>query len=92
VNNTTRPDKAPPPTRTPKYTFGQTLEGQHGFVGRVDAMYADLYAAQDCFAVPEGWWDQLEKRPSTKDQIFYSLIAMDGEGAVLAGEAEARPR
>ena len=94
-----RPGPVPhvPPTRQPKWGFGQTLRARNaggrdpsgppeGFVGRVDTIYADYWAALDVFIVPPGWFEMQNVKPLTKDQIFYGLTALDGSGAILAGE------
>ncbi len=83
-----RPTKHVPPVRTPRWGFGVTLRDPHRFVGRVDAIYADYWSALDFGAVSPGWFEGLTIPMSTKDQIFYSLIALDGDGVVLVGEAE----
>jgi len=76
-----------PPLRTPRYMFGQVLK-RGDFTGRIDTIFADYWAALDGFCVPPGWFEEQEEPPETKDQVFYGLIAMDGEGAILAGERD----
>ena len=79
------------PKRTAKYTFGDVLEG-NDFVGVVDTIYADYWAVLDCFVVKPGWFEGLENPPSTKDQVFYGINALDGKGAVLIAEELAKKR
>jgi len=85
----TRPSDEPhiPPTRVPKYSFGDVLRCAD-FVGRVDSIYADYWSALACGIVPAGWFEMQNRRPSTKDQVFYGLVALNGYGAILAGEME----
>lgn len=90
-----RPTKHVPPTRTPRFSFGQTLRadtsrGDDGspFVGRVDAIYADYWSCLGSGIVSPGWFEVQERPPSTPDQCFYSLVELDGIGAVVAGERE----
>lgn len=87
----TRPPTASIARRRPKYALGDLLVSQHEFLGFVDVIYADLYAAMDAFAVDENWWDVQTIKPSSKDQIFYGLAAPNGKGAVLCGELDVRP-
>ena len=77
-----------PPTRTARYTFGQVLE-RGDFRGRISSIYADYWAALEALAVPSGWFEMQSKPISTKDQIFYGVIAMNGFGAALFGENDA---
>ncbi len=83
----------PPPARTPRFGFGVRLKSPRhpGFVWVIDAIYVDFHAARDAFVVPENWWAIQINPPSTKDQIFYSLISQDGRGAVLIGENDLEP-
>ena len=76
-----------PPRRKPIHGFGDVIRWGD-FVGRIDAIYADYWSALDSFIVSADWFEQQENPPSTKDQIFYSLIAMDGNGSVLVGEQD----
>jgi len=82
--------------RFPKYPLGCTLRIRE-YVGIVDAIYADYNAALMCGAVTHGWFEAQEDPPSSRDQIFYSIIVVrrsgDNQmgvllatGAVLAGE------
>lgn len=80
---------SPPPRRTPKWGFGQTLRDKYGFVGRVDSMYADYYAATYCFVIPPDWFQAQQTTPSTKDQVFYGIVGLDGIGTSLVGENDA---
>lgn len=84
-----RPTGHRPPVRKAKYGLGDSLRTHHGFVGAVDVIYVDYWAAVNSFAVSEGWFECQEKQHSTKDQVFYSLVAFDGHGNVLVGEAAA---
>ena len=84
-----RPGSPRPPVRTPRWNFGATLRSQHGFVGAVDSIYADYWSARCCGIVPAKWFEDQRIPPSTKDQVFYGLVALDGVGAVLVGEREA---
>ncbi len=80
------------PKRTAKYTFGDVLEATD-FIGVVDSIYADYWAALDCFVIQPGWFEQLESPPSTKDQVFYGLNALDGEsGSIVVGEDAVQKR
>lgn len=79
-----------PPTRTPCYDFGQSLRDRYGFVGRVEAIFADYWAAMDAGVAMPGWFEVQARPPSTKDQVFYALVDATGDGAVLVGEHEAR--
>jgi len=85
-----RPNGPVPPSRTPKHSFGDVLRSHHDFVGAVDSIYADYYAARCSGIVPKGWFELQTKQPSTKDQIFYGLVALNGVGAVLVGENEVK--
>lgn len=89
MSDSRRPSGPAPQKRVNKHSIGDQLGDPYGFVGVVDAIYADYYAARCNGVVSEGWFDSQEKPPSTKDQVFYSLVAQDGEGAVLVGEGEA---
>ncbi len=73
----------------PKYEFGQILRDEHGFVGRVNAMYENYASVVNSFCVPPEWFEMQTKPPSTKSQIFYSIVALDGRGEVLVGENDA---
>ncbi len=87
----TRPPNTPIVRRRPKYALGDLLTTKHEFLGFVDVIYADLYAAMDAFAVDEGWWDALTIKPSSKDQVFYGLAAPSGKGGTLSGELDVKP-
>lgn len=89
--SSTRPPNTPIMRRRPKYALGDLLVNQHDFIGHVDVIYADLYAAMDDFAVDENWWDIQTIKPSSKDQVFYGLAAPDGKGAAISGELDVRP-
>lgn len=52
------------------------------FIGRIDAVYADYWAAIEAGAVEEGWFEDLDSPPSTKDQVFYSVVGAT-QGAIL---------
>lgn len=89
-HNGTRPSGSPTPGRkTPRFMIGDTLRTHHDFVGYVDAIYGDVWAAIDSGVIGLDWPVVQEKPPSSLDQIFYSLVALNGLGAVLVGEAEA---
>lgn len=71
------------PHRVPKYAFGEVLVTRSGFRGFVNRMFVDFEAVLSAGLVSENWFEIQNVPPSTKDQIFYSLV---GDGAVLAGE------
>lgn len=78
--------------RFPKYPLGCFLK-KDGCLGIVDAIYSDYTAAVNSFIIPPNWFEQQVKPPSSRDQIFYSIIVVeerDGTvyavGAILAGE------
>lgn len=88
----------PPPVpvflmRFPKYPLGCRLrEGER--IGIVDSIYADYRAAMNSNIIGYGWLEAQGKKPSSTDQIFYSLIVIEKTaddrevvgGAILAGE------
>lgn len=89
----------PPPVpdilrRFPKYPLGCRLRNADGKVGLVDSIYADYRAALNSNIIGFGWLEAQGKKPTSTDQIFYSLIMIekgpDGaefiSGAILAGE------
>lgn len=76
------------PRRRARHGFGDTLVDRYGFRGQVDAIYADYDAAVSTGIVPSEWFDMQEIPPSTRDQVFYSLVGPGG--AVLVGELDAR--
>lgn len=84
-----RPSGPTPPKQENLYRLGDTLKTHHDFVGVVDAIYADYWAARNSNVISQGWFDLQEKKPCAKDQVFYSLVDRNGHGAVLIGEAEA---
>ena len=85
-----RPGGSPiPPVRSPRHGFGVVLKHPSGFKGGVDAIYGDYYAAVTSFAVPPGWFDAQTFKPVTRDQVYYPIVALNGEGAALVGEHEA---
>lgn len=86
-----RPTQHLVPKRRPYHGFGDVLRTATGFVGRVDAIFADYWAALDSGLITEGWFEAQRQPIATKDQIFYGLIAVDGVGAVLAAEFEVAP-
>ena len=79
-----------PPARTAVYSFGQSLRDGYGFVGRVEAIFADYWAAMDAGVAMPGWFEVQARPPSTKDQVFYAIVDPSGDGAALVGENEAR--
>jgi hypothetical protein len=96
-----RPGPQPhvPPKSVPKFALGAMLRAKTAidpeynggcpFVGRVEAIFADYWAARDVGVVRKGWFAVQKHKPKTKDQPFYSLVAIDGVGAVLVGETDA---
>jgi hypothetical protein len=80
--------KAKIPKRSPKYNFGDVLVSKRGFRGRVNMMFANYEAILSAGVVSGNWFDIQEIPPSTKDQVFYSLV---GDGAALAGELDVYP-
>ena len=85
-----RPNGVRIPTRTPRWSFGARLVTRHDFVGVVDCIYVDYYAARGSNAVGQGWFEAQDLPPSTKNQIFYSLVGDNNSGAVLSGEQDIR--
>ena len=83
-----RPSGPRPPKRNPRWSFGVTLRNRHGFVGAVDSIFVDYWSARCSGIIPKDWFEMQEIKPSTKDQVYYGLVALDGVGAVLSGEAE----
>lgn len=88
----------PPPVpdlikRFPKYPLGCRLKIRE-HVGIVDAIFADIRAAQNCNLIGFNWIDQQIHPPSSTDQVFYSIITIKGgpdgseyiAGSILAGE------
>lgn len=72
--------------RVPKFRLGQEVSGR-GYVGVIDAVYANLNAAVDSLIIPEGWYEMQEVPPKTpKTGFWYSVILK--EGAVLLGEED----
>jgi len=78
-----------PPMRVPTYSFGQSLRDRYGFVGRVESIYADYWAALDAGVIPPAWFEVQARQPSTKDQVFYAITDPTGQEAMLVGENEA---
>jgi len=88
----------PPPVpvfliRFPKFPLGCRLkEGDR--IGIVDAIYADYRAATNSSLIGFRWLEAHGKKPSSTDQVFYSLImiekTLDGKevigGMMMAGE------
>lgn len=85
-----RPSGPVPPWRPSKFSLGAKLITHHEFVGYVDAIYVDYWAARCSNVIPVGWFEVQDLPPSTKDQVFYSLVGEGGQGAVLIGESEAQ--
>jgi len=73
------------PQCAPKYNFGDVLVSQRGFRGRVNMIFANYDAVLSAGIVSENWLKIQEVPPSTKDQVFYSLV---GDGAILVGEKD----
>lgn len=79
--------------KVPKYALGQVvLEPRFGFLGAIDAIYADLDAAVDAKVIPNAkeFLDFFEHRPRTpKNGIWYTVVI--GDGAELCGEKDIAP-
>ena len=88
---TTREDPYRPPTRSPLFSFGRRLRDKHGQVGRVTQAYADFdaVAASNSVGKGEDWWRIQTIPPSTRDQVFYSILSEDGKGESIVGERDA---
>lgn len=75
--------------KRPKFGLGQVVIDVHGDVAAIDAIYADLRAAEDAGVIDSAWLRTQQKRPRTpKTGIWYSLVF--GHGAGLAGELDLR--
>ena len=72
----------------PRYAFGDTLADHGNFRGVVDAIFRNFASAVECGIVDDSWWDEQAVKPSTRNQIFYSITG--SRGAVLIGENDAR--
>lgn len=73
--------------RHPKYMLGEIVR-RRDFVGFIDTIYLDYWAALDAFIVPEGWFENQTYPISSKDQIFYGIVGDKGKGSILTGENE----
>lgn len=71
--------------KDPPFDLGGLVRDPFGNVGRIDVAFADLQAAIDGLAVPQGWYEKLSYRPKTAPfRRWYSVVLPDG--AVLVGE------
>lgn len=75
----------------PKFALGQVVKDPYDELGVIDAIYADLEAAEDAGVVNDRheWLRVQEIRPKTKPtEPWYSVIL--GEGNILCGERDLR--
>src|SRR5436190_14227302 len=75
--------------RRPKFALGQVVVDSYGDVAAIDAIYADIQAAEDAGVITDAreWLAAQEKRPRTpRSGIWYSLVF--GHGTGLAGELD----
>lgn len=78
--------------RKPRFALGQLVVDPHGERGAIDAIYADLLAAEDAGVIDDAasFLKEQEKKPkSKKTDLWYSVICETG-GNVLVGEADLR--
>jgi hypothetical protein len=75
----------------PRFALGQIVREPFGDIGAIDAIYADLEAAEDLGIVGnrKEWLRAQERRPVTKaTETWYSVVL--SEGACLVGEHDLR--
>lgn len=75
--------------KRPKFALGQVVIDPYGDIAAIDAIYADLQAAEDAGVIDDAreWVRAQDKRPRTPASgIWYSLVF--GHGAGLGGERD----
>jgi hypothetical protein len=75
--------------RVSRFAPGDRVQCPDGATGVIDSIYADLYAAEDAFIIPDAlkWFSDLEDTPKTPPNgQWYGLLLEDEEGSVLMGE------
>ena len=74
-----------------KFELGQEVrEVRLNRVGRIDAIYGDLQAAIDGFAIPRNWYQMQEVPPLSKpSSMWYSIVLH--RGAILVGQDDLEP-
>lgn len=75
--------------RRAKYALGALVREPHGDVGAIDAIYADLQAAEEAGVIEDAaeWLAEQERRPRTSSAgIWYSVVL--GSGNALVGERD----
>jgi hypothetical protein len=73
-----------------KFALGALVVDPHDEVGAVDAIYADLTAAEDAGIIddPKSWLAEQEKKSKTPASgLWYSVVCRTG-GNVLVGEKD----
>lgn len=75
--------------KRPKFALGQVVIDPYGDIAAIDAIYADLQAAEDAGVIDDvkAWLREQDKRPRTKpNEVWYSVVF--GHGAGLGGERD----
>jgi hypothetical protein len=74
-----------------RFALGQVVREPHGELGAIDAIYADLLAAEEAGVIDDGaaWLRMQEIRPRTgRRDPWYSVVLANGNA--LCGERDLR--